>query len=257
MTDKEAMAMALDALKANYLLVNGTETHGGLEHCLDGYYSSCFDTDPINKQTEEAINALKARLAQEKALQALHNENERLGLYKDAYIEQEPVAHLWECLGRWSAYLVDNGVQADCAPPSWLVDAVKNATTPPAQPAQQEPVGMVKDLFTNAAWDKLDVRGSTKVYLDIPPQRTEQEPAESWEELHNALQRIDTAAVGLPTFEVRHEGGLDAVVQNIVDAIVALHERPTPQRTEQNFCSRCGKRTKDLTHIHTCTPPKD
>ena len=41
------------------------------------------------------------------------------------------------------------------------------------QPAQQEPVGMVKDLFTNAAWDKLDVRGSTKVYLDAPPaQRT-------------------------------------------------------------------------------------
>jgi len=25
-----------------------------------------------------------------------------------------------------------------------------------------------------------------------------------------------------------------------------------PQRTEQNFCPRCGKRTKD---IHTCTPP--
>ena len=27
-----------------------------------------------------------------------------------------------------------------------------------------------------------------------------------------------------------------------------------PQRTEQNFCSRCGKRTKD---IHTCTPPNE
>jgi hypothetical protein len=27
-----------------------------------------------------------------------------------------------------------------------------------------------------------------------------------------------------------------------------------PQHTEQNFCSRCGKRTKD---IHTCTPPKE
>ena len=26
---------------------------------------------------------------------------------------------------------------------------------------------------------------------------------------------------------------------------------------ERNFCPRCGKRTKDLTHIHTCTPPKD
>jgi hypothetical protein len=30
-----------------------------------------------------------------------------------------------------------------------------------------------------------------------------------------------------------------------------------PQRTEQNFCPRCGKRTADLTHIHTCTPPQD
>jgi hypothetical protein len=26
---------------------------------------------------------------------------------------------------------------------------------------------------------------------------------------------------------------------------------------EQNFCPRCGKRTKDLTHIHTCTPPQE
>jgi hypothetical protein len=31
------------------------------------------------------------------------------------------------------------------------------------------------------------------------------------------------------------------------------HTHP-PQRTEQNFCSRCGKRTND---IHTCTPPHD
>jgi hypothetical protein len=34
------------------------------------------------------------------------------------------------------------------------------------------------------------------------------------------------------------------------------HTHP-PQRTEQNFCSRCGKRTADLTTIHTCTPPQD
>jgi hypothetical protein len=47
--------------------------------------------------------------------------------------KQEPVAHLWECLGRWSAYLANNGKQADCAPPSWLVEAVRDATTPPAQ----------------------------------------------------------------------------------------------------------------------------
>jgi len=47
---------------------------------------------------------------------------------------QEPVAHLWECLGRWSAYLVCNGKQAECAPPSWLVEAIQNAITPPKRP---------------------------------------------------------------------------------------------------------------------------
>ena len=26
---------------------------------------------------------------------------------------------------------------------------------------------------------------------------------------------------------------------------------------EQNFCPRCGKRTPDLTTIHTCTPPQE
>ena len=60
------------------------------------------------------------------------------GAYLAAQPAQEPVAHLWECLGRWSAYLVENGKQADCAPPSWLVDAINKATTPPL-PAQ-EPV---------------------------------------------------------------------------------------------------------------------
>ena len=35
-----------------------------------------------------------------------------------------------------------------------------------------------------------------------------------------------------------------------------LYTHP-PQRTEQNFCPRCGKRTADLTTIHTCTPPQD
>jgi hypothetical protein len=36
-----------------------------------------------------------------------------------------------------------------------------------------------------------------------------------------------------------------------------LYTHP-PQRTEErNFCSRCGKRTADLTVIHTCTPPQE
>ena len=37
---------------------------------------------------------------------------------------------------------------------------------------------------------------------------------------------------------------------------IPLYTTP-PQRTEErNFCSRCGKRTADLTVIHTCTPPQ-
>jgi hypothetical protein len=38
------------------------------------------------------------------------------------------------------------------------------------------------------------------------------------------------------------------------DWIKELIPYTPPQRTEQNFCSRCGKRTKD---IHTCTPPRE
>jgi hypothetical protein len=37
---------------------------------------------------------------------------------------------------------------------------------------------------------------------------------------------------------------------------IPLYTHP-PQGTEQNFCSRCGKRTPDLITIHTCTPPKE
>ena len=35
---------------------------------------------------------------------------------------------------------------------------------------------------------------------------------------------------------------------------IPLYTTP-PQLEERNFCPRCGKRTADLTVIHTCTPP--
>ena len=42
--------------------------------------------------------------------------------------------------------------------------------------------------------------------------------------------------------------------QNWLDWMEELAEKEEePQRTEQNFCPRCGKRTND---IHTCTPPQ-
>jgi hypothetical protein len=53
----------------------------------------------------------------------------------------EPVAHLWECLGRWSAYLASHGGEAELAPPQWLCDAINAATAPP----KREWVGLTKE----------------------------------------------------------------------------------------------------------------
>jgi hypothetical protein len=39
-------------------------------------------------------------------------------------------------------------------------------------------------------------------------------------------------------------------------AIDAIKEA-LAQPEERNFCPRCGKRTADLTTIHTCTPPQE
>ena len=39
--------------------------------------------------------------------------------------------------------------------------------------------------------------------------------------------------------------------QELLEKIEAL-----AQPDERNFCPRCGKRTADLTTIHTCTPPQ-
>ena len=38
---------------------------------------------------------------------------------------------------------------------------------------------------------------------------------------------------------------------------VPLYTTPPQPAQERNFCSRCGKRTADLTVIHTCTPPQE
>jgi hypothetical protein len=42
-----------------------------------------------------------------------------------------------------------------------------------------------------------------------------------------------------------------------LEAFAKLVAAKALSEQERNFCSRCGKRTKDLTNIHTCTPPQD
>ena len=69
------------------------------------------------------IISIKEVLAKEKALQALHDENERLGLYKDAYAEQEPLA--WISTGPASM------IHWTADKPAYGDDWVPLYTTPP------------------------------------------------------------------------------------------------------------------------------
>lgn len=105
------------------------------------------DWDMI-KPFHERIKELEAQLVLAKPEQKYDHVSDAMDvlsdvnadLIRDAKPEQEPVSHLWECIGRWSAYLAANGKQGNLAPPTWLVDAVKAATAPPRKP-WQEPVG--------------------------------------------------------------------------------------------------------------------
>ena len=60
-------------------------------------------------------------------------------------------------------------------------------------------------------------------------QEIEQEPVTYWKEHAQGLQRD-------------------------YDSLLADFQA---QQEERNFCPRCGKRTADLTVIHTCTPPQE
>jgi len=71
----------------------------------------------------EMRDAIKEALAKEKALQALHDENERLGLYKDAYAQpavsethkQEPTNDWSEWRGMVVQNLMRHGIDKDFA----------------------------------------------------------------------------------------------------------------------------------------------
>ena len=131
MTKDEALKRALEALEADEL-----------DMVDDGSGNMVF-------RKEQAITAIKKSLAQpeqepvaweqfypdigkpqiaealakEKALQDLHDENERLGLYKDAYAEQEPVAWISTGPARMIHWTSDKPAYGD--------DWVPLYTTPP------------------------------------------------------------------------------------------------------------------------------
>jgi hypothetical protein len=72
------------------------------------------------------------------------------------------------------------------------------------------------------------------------------------DELHERLAQPEQEPVEKGLF-------IDIIAQHdgLAEELRAIDATTPSQRTEQNFCPRCGKRTPDLTHIHTCTPPKE
>ena len=51
-------------------------------------------------------------------------------------------------------------------------------------------------------------------------------------------------------------GGSNSTSYEMLHAIEAINKVLAQQQEPRNFCPRCGKRTADLTVIHTCTPPE-
>ena len=116
MTKDEALRRALEALEADEL-----------DMVDDGSGNMVF-------RKEQAITAIKEHL-KEKALQALHDENERLGLYKDAYAEQKPMAWISTGPARMFHWTSDKPAYGD--------DWVPLYTTPPQRMAKR-----IEDLET-------------------------------------------------------------------------------------------------------------
>jgi len=129
----------------------------------------------------------------------------------------------------------------------------------------QEPVALETVYETIIQWDegggKRSRRDLARRIIDLythPPQRTEQEPVECDGDFPEGFDK----SLDIPAQALRQaNAALCEVTNNRMWDVPALAERMLmfcrnthpPQRTEQNFCSRCGKRTND---IHTCTPPQ-
>ena len=62
---------------------------------------------------------------------------------------------------------------------------------------------------------------------------------------------LEALRKSFPPYGIKYEAELE---QKHREAITAIKEALAQPAQEQNFCTRCGKRTKD---IHTCTPPQE
>jgi hypothetical protein len=70
------------------------------------------------------------------------------------------------------------------------------------------------------------------------------------------VNSTEALKLALDFVETVHVGEWVGSIERQLEVITAIKEALT-QRTEQNFCSRCGKRVGGIDSIHTCTPPME
>ena len=256
MKDKEAMAMALEALEYIDDGANNQGAHIGISwRCVSTKAKPAIAA--LKERLADPMSDVKAALADQEFI--LHDE-ENEGGWTD-WICPKPDSYLMKCCDCGLVHEMQTRVANYESRPSedFVVSSdpdlqaqfrvrrheVLEATLP-AQPAQRmkEWVEFLKRQSDNGQHMNIPSSFGAGTCWELaieleqfinthPPQRTEQEPTP--EIKYKMIVIDDLHPQGIP-------------VEQWVNP---------PQRTEQNFCSRCGKRTKDLTHIHTCTPPKE
>jgi dissimilatory sulfite reductase (desulfoviridin) alpha/beta subunit len=78
-------------------------------------------------------------------------------------------------------------------------------------------------------------------------------------ELANMTQN-EALKLALEALEEYHYGEARIILRQALEQPVqepVAWEQFHEHLVERNFCPRCGKRTADLTTIHTCTPPQE
>jgi hypothetical protein len=80
---------------------------------------------------------------------------------------------------------------------------------------------------------------------------------------HITIERADLEA-WVMAFKFAHDQIVDDEyhpigwsVSRYAENILSMQQALAQPEQERNFCERCGKRTADLTTIHTCTPPQE
>jgi hypothetical protein len=147
----------------------------------------------------------------------------------------------------------------------------------------QEPVAILNHAHGVHTFRNVNLKGlpdGEYLVYTHPPQRTEQEPVavkrmKEWVEFlkrqsdNGQHMNIPSSfgagtcweiAIELEQFINTHPPQRtepicpECKAEVLYECVACSSNNYPPQHTEQNFCSRCGKRTKD---IHTCTPPKE